>query len=1100
MNNVLDYFGRKETPTLTLCRPNFTPVGSLASAYNPVTTMRFSSISELKFDFPKSTDNYQNSFDEYPKLQPKMVVKVENIGNFIIESCPEDSTGSVPVKHVTAQSIESELLYKRITSLQGTFKFSDRQQLSNTIMGRVLKLIPGWALGYVDPELEALYRTFDVGDTTIYSFLTNDVATAFNAVFIFDKFSKVISARLIKNLEDDSKVFFSFSNANLNATTTEFSDELATVLACYGGGDLDIRRVNPLGGNTIYNFDHYIKDDAQSWMSESLKTALTNWKAKVKSKEEDYKDITYKKNLELEKYVGVNQRLADTKSELVALQTTLEGMKAAKNGEFTPEEIAQAELNIVNQKIIIRLLRAERAKHQGTIDEHTGQLRNITHALKFTNLEVWEDFKADLDSIIEQVNNLSADWKNVYFDNADELELTPEQLTESSPRISSISDSARGFLTTLQSDVSRKIGVYWSLLEHEKRGTISIINQTVSVLTSLYDELNALISNTDLVISLYSSIIRLQSYTGILANESNLTEEENIELQNYMFYNTYTNANIISTDIMTEKDLQEQSQILYDQAIDVLERVSKPRFEFTGNFVNILDLPEFSEMVENIELGKQLTIETSPGTVIEKIALLEISYSYDNPESFTMTFSNRVKLNDSNFKFADMFLNMGGGASGLSGITSSNTDRATTSSTGVSQGYVSQNPNDTIDVQPNIIQSEHVVITKKGSTALGPTPPTEYGNYVGAFLGYDNGAKMSLYSNEGSYLKWDGQKLLVKARNFTLDSQGNITANDADLSGKITALSGEIGGWVIGTDSLYSSDGKVHLNSQAPKITLGDTIDFNFGTGVFLGKDESDDIYKLRVGNPNQDYMSWDGSNLSLTGYVRSTDQPFDLELMKMSFQSISWAQFAIFDDFENTSRRRIPDTSLNKAMVTQGTLTNGGDKTANREFGFKTKLYNDITTVAMGTTDSVGTNFMMDADGDWFDGQYKGYLIKDYVGKTLTITECEPGIIRFNGTISPGPYQIISKLPTTTVLFCSFDDSSNGHFGNVKVELSFDNEAHFQTIIDTENGINNSGGMVSITNPGRTYSARFTLKNDSQGRGPTIYKFLACTDPSVWS
>ena len=108
--------------------------------------------------------------------------------------------------------------------------------------------------------------------------------------------------------------------------------------------------------------------------------------------------------------------------------------------------------------------------------------------------------------------------------------------------------------------------------------------------------------------------------------------------------------------------------------------------------------------------------------------------------------------------------------------------------------------------------------------SMGSTPPTSYGNNVGVFMGWNHAssvAQMSLYSDASNYFQWNGSKLLVKAANFTLDASGNITASSATLSGAITASSGSIGSFTIGT----------YLNSGS-KATYNDGV-----AGVHIGSD-----------------------------------------------------------------------------------------------------------------------------------------------------------------------------------------------------------------------------------------------------------------------
>lgn len=85
------------------------------------------------------------------------------------------------------------------------------------------------------------------------------------------------------------------------------------------------------------------------------------------------------------------------------------------------------------------------------------------------------------------------------------------------------------------------------------------------------------------------------------------------------------------------------------------------------------------------------------------------------------------------------------------------------------------------------LSSTNVFIDQSGQyISMGATPPTSYGNNVGAWFGVDTTAKMSLYADANNYLQWDGSKLLVKAANFTLDSSGNVTATNAAISGVIS--------------------------------------------------------------------------------------------------------------------------------------------------------------------------------------------------------------------------------------------------------------------------------------------------------------------------
>ena len=107
---------------------------------------------------------------------------------------------------------------------------------------------------------------------------------------------------------------------------------------------------------------------------------------------------------------------------------------------------------------------------------------------------------------------------------------------------------------------------------------------------------------------------------------------------------------------------------------------------------------------------------------------------------------------------------------------------------------------------------------------------------------------------------------------------------------------------------------------------------------------------------------------------------------------------------------------------------------------------------------------------------------------------------LTFAGSDTPaaGAYVVRSQLPTAVVGFLSYADSSNGGYGSVLFEVSFDSGAHWLTLYAT--GVTDRlGGIVAVAHPGRDYEFRVTLTNDGDGNGAEVYKLLFCTGPSVW-
>jgi hypothetical protein len=93
----------------------------------------------------------------------------------------------------------------------------------------------------------------------------------------------------------------------------------------------------------------------------------------------------------------------------------------------------------------------------------------------------------------------------------------------------------------------------------------------------------------------------------------------------------------------------------------------------------------------------------------------------------------------------------------------------------------------------------------EGYISFGTTPPTSYGNNVGAWLGSSAvaGGKFSLYKDSSNYLQWDGSNLTVKSPTVTISSTGVEVATHA--SAYTGANSYKFSNdWTAGQTGLYS--------------------------------------------------------------------------------------------------------------------------------------------------------------------------------------------------------------------------------------------------------------------------------------------------------
>ncbi len=801
MNQLFNIFNGAEIPSLILCNPNKTEMYSLPLASEIKNTLRYNALSELTFSYPQSDDGGITIDSAYSFIKGKMIVLVSGVGFYIISDCPEDNSGAVPVKNVSCLSLESEMLSRRLTGFTGTYAFAELLQI-------VLDLIPTWAVGTIDSSLLLLYRTFSANNSTVYNFIMNDMAKAYGTVFEFDSFNKTISAISTAIPAESTNIFLSFDNLVSKIEYKEITEEICTALYCYGNGSLDIRDVNPLGTNAIYNFDYFKTSD---WMSSGLISALDAWEAKVAIQQPIYAaELTTLKSYNNEMII-----LQADMSDLIASLVSMENIREARLQQGL--NTVEIDASIAAQQILITSKGIDIASEQINIDNSKITLRKIVHSLFFTSQISYTNFEDDVSDISIILIDMLTSWTDIYNSTSTSPGFDPALLVAQTPTINDLIFDAGNEINILLTALVTGYSTY-PPSESEITLLTSYINDEITTLNSLYSVLQSIIPNTSITVSIDNIRIRLLAYLDIISYSSNMTEAQYLELSSYIFENSYTNSNIITTDSMTPVEIQDQSQALYDQAITVLAKTSIPRYEFSGEFSNFVALKEFSSFTDELELGKVISIRKDDNTIIEAV-LLEMSITYDNPIDFSMIFSNAFRLDNPVFIYTDVL--------GSAAQTGSNSG-----SSPVTEGSIAG-----WTVSARNMSVPNAQINSQGFVSFGIIPPSLYGNNVGAWFGYSDAPKMSLYSNVNNYLKWDGSKLLVKAENFTLDSLGNITATSATLSGDITATTGYIGGWTIGA-TVISSTGVTMTSGASASLAFGVTPPTSptVGTGIYIDK------------------------------------------------------------------------------------------------------------------------------------------------------------------------------------------------------------------------------------------------------------------------
>lgn len=306
-----DKFNRYEIPEMVLCNPNFDELDVIVPSAAFKIIPRFNAISELSFEI--------NSGDDVPYfnlITKNRVIHVDGFGYWVIDSAVVESEGFIERKSVHCFSYEYTLTMRNADIKAGTYNFYDITSPDDTLMGTIQRRCPSWKIGKnISNELIGKYRTFDMPDTTVYNFLTQEASEAYEAIFVFDNENLEINAYTASEVITPTDIVFTWDNLMKSVEIAETDDPVITALDIYGAGNLSIASINPLGTATIYRFDYFAEQ-----MTPALWTKVKAWQdeidEQIQAGDDDVDGTSYRgllaRKLELSnKVIEVNSEIAD---------------------------------------------------------------------------------------------------------------------------------------------------------------------------------------------------------------------------------------------------------------------------------------------------------------------------------------------------------------------------------------------------------------------------------------------------------------------------------------------------------------------------------------------------------------------------------------------------------------------------------------------------------------------------------------------------------------------------------------------------------------------------------------------------------------------
>lgn len=622
-------------------RPNFiirnldgTALGVLGYIINPKADIRYNEISEISFEYPSHANG--KKLNEYELLTGMRIIDVDGLGQFVLHNPEENDNGVKSSKTCSGYSLEYEFTNKSISLEEGTYNFWNPFTPDSTILGIILSEMPSWSLGTVSSSLIGKYRTFSVDGVSIYDFMKSDLEKTYECVFDFDTYNRTINVRSKYDTVPTKSVYLSTNNLAKEIKIEEDIDDLFTVLDVNGAEGVNIRSVNPMGENRIYNLDSYMTEE---YFSASIIQKWNRWKATFENNQSLYYSLVIAQNMQISRYVTESAVLTDLQGEL----TGLESQKAALLQAVAMDSSLQSQLNSINSQI--RSKESEISSQNNTLTTIQNQINNYTTQLKQINKQTaFSSFFTDNElKILDRYFKCGSLTDSSFV--ASEVDSYSTEASIS--RNLSISFNITNCTTVRQSTYGSDITFYTI-----RGGSISINNSQLKLDGEVVSSTLQVNKDNSFVMSIYLSHGSINSdtfpsgtltLTGKLYSSVSYTDTSiRISTSSTTAYMTYETSEYQRMSIAWE---------LFEYGKEVLEKKASPVYHFAVDSSNFFALDDFVSFVKEFTLGQRIYLHLSMG-VIEPI-VTGVSIEFDDLTTLELEFASDFQVKDGKFSWLD---------------------------------------------------------------------------------------------------------------------------------------------------------------------------------------------------------------------------------------------------------------------------------------------------------------------------------------------------------------------------------------------------------------------------------------------------------------
>lgn len=991
-----DQYGRPEKPELLLKTLSGEVIGVIPGVSNLNFSINFAEVSQISFDVSAKIDGVKDNWI-FDQLVGYKVIYTENYGVYVINNPSNESDGIMDVAHITGFSLENVLAGKQIFLEEGTYKFCNIYNTSDTstIVGRIREIAPDWDIGYVDPSVAQIYRTFEEFDDYLLPFIYNSITEKYRCIVSFDTYTKTIN---IYNADDERPtlpIYLDFDNLITSVTVDELTDEIVTAISPYGSDSLNVLNVNPIGSNWIYDLSYFIEngdipaDLAEKWRS---------WQYDVISNMSYYKGLTGLRASAIAQTISAQVELTALKGELDSKtnQQSVTVQAMAEETSTSGKNNRQQELNAINGEI--RIVNSSIASKQAEYNSYKAQLDETVSG------SYAQQIKTLVDSLRLENNFISSelDVLRSYFI---EQNLTEETFVAPSGNTVSQGTSfniTNGHISISNTKVER---VPITGLDKEMYvftgGQMNIVDGSSVSADLIRGTLETNISDNNCVFSAYVGQVSTSTTTapsgiivlsGGLSNESDniqQTIEDNITYYTGSnFSATITGKLFVTANVSSYQQYSVEME-LFDYASDVLADVAIPTYEFSVDSGNFLFAKEFEAFRDSLELGKGIYLNVGFERSITPI-IIGMEFGFDDLTSFSMVFSNRFKRHDGVNTFKNML------AESYSSSRSFDAGKYTYSRTAEQMSSVTEFMNSSLDAAVNSVLAGANQSVKIDGTGIQISDGDYQIRMVDKMIAMtdDNwqtakvaiGYFKTLDDNTADYFGVNAEVIagkLIVGNNLVIENatdegvmQFMVDSSGAWLNNSTLMLQKDNGGKILidprygiiaGNGNLFRLDGTNVVTAFDPDNTGGITLKKT--DGISSDVMPMDSTFFMDINNGNAYFEGTVFSNAgSIGGWKLESDKLSSgsgSTYVALNSSASSDSNYAIWAGATNAAAAPFSVTRSGKVTMNSGTFR-GDLNIGNGKFSVNNAGYATMTSGKFsGTLDIGNGNFVVDSDGN---------------------------------------------------------------------------------------------------------------------------------------